>query len=136
MLAAMSLGAEGVQMGTRFALSQESSANESFKQLCITLHEGDTLLSLKKLSPTRLIKNGFFHAVEAAENRGATADELQELLGKGRSKRGIFDGDLDDGELEIGQASSLIRDLPTVQEIVAKLLDEYQAAYRQLPRSL
>lgn len=136
MLAAMSLGAEGVQMGTRFALSQESSANESFKQLCITLHEGDTLLSLKKLSPTRLIKNGFFHAVEAAENRGATADELQELLGKGRSKRGIFDGDLNDGELEIGQASSLIRDLPTVQEIVAKLLDEYQAAYRQLPRSL
>ena len=104
MLAAFALGAEGIQMGTRFALSEESSASDAFKKLCIGLQEGDTMLALKKLSPTRLIRNDFFRAVEEAENRGATAEELQQLLGRGRSKRGIFEGDLTDGELEIGQA--------------------------------
>lgn len=105
MLAAFALGAEGIQMGTRFALSEESSASDAFKKLCIGLQEGDTMLALKKLSPTRLIRNDFFRAVEEAENRGATAEELQQLLGRGRSKRGIFEGDLTDGELEIGQAA-------------------------------
>ena len=112
MLAAFALGAEGIQMGTRFALARESSASEAFKELCIGLQEGDTMLALKKISPTRLIRNDFYRAVEEAESRGATADELKELLGRGRSKRGIFEGDLSDGELEIGQIASLIRRQP------------------------
>ena len=101
MLAAMALGAEGVQIGTRFALSEESSAHERFKQKCITLDEGDTILSLKKLSPTRLIRNEFYRQVEQAENAGASAEEIAQLLGRGRAKRGIFEGELDEGELEL-----------------------------------
>lgn len=128
MLAAFALGAEGVQLGTRFALSQESSASDAFKRRCLGLPEGDTMLALKKLSPTRLVRNDFYRTVEAAEDRGATADELRELLGRGRSKRGIFEGDLTDGELEIGQAASLVRDLPTAREIVASLVAQYEAA--------
>lgn len=112
MLAAFALGAEGIQMGTRFALSEESSASDAFKRLCIGLEEGGTMLALKKIGPTRLIRNDFYTAVETAENRGASAEELKELLGRGRSKRGIFEGNLADGELEIGQIASLIRDLP------------------------
>lgn len=114
MLAAMALGAEGVQIGTRFALSEESSAHERFKQKCITLDEGDTILSLKKLSPTRLIRNEFYRQVEQAENAGASAEEIAQLLGRGRAKRGIFEGELDEGELEIGQAASMIRTVEPV----------------------
>lgn len=132
MLAAFALGAEGVQLGTRFALSQESSASDTFKRRCLGLPEGDTMLALKKLSPTRLVRNDFYRTVEAAEDRGATADELRELLGRGRSKRGIFEGDLTDGELEIGQAASLVRDLPTAREIVASLVAQYEAARQGL----
>ena len=132
MLAAFALGAEGIQMGTRFALSEESSASDAFKKLCIGLQEGDTMLALKKLSPTRLIRNDFFRAVEEAENRGATAEELQQLLGRGRSKRGIFEGDLTDGELEIGQAASLIRELPTAGQIVRETVAEYEAGLQEL----
>lgn len=132
MLAAFALGAEGVQLGTRFALSQESSASDAFKRLCLGLQEGETMLALKKLSPTRLVRNDFYRTVEAAEDRGATADELRELLGRGRSKRGIFEGDLTDGELEIGQAASLVGDLPTAREIVASLVAEYEAARQGL----
>ncbi|WP_307756572.1 nitronate monooxygenase, partial [uncultured Alistipes sp.] len=132
MAAAMSLGAEGVQMGTRFALSAESSASEDFKQLCIDLSEGDTMLALKKISPTRLIRNDFYRAVEEAENRGASAEELRELLGRGRSKKGIFEGDLKDGELEIGQVTSLIRDLPPAGEIIRSIVAEYNAAIGEL----
>jgi enoyl-[acyl-carrier protein] reductase II len=125
MLAAFALGAEGIQMGTRFALTQESSAAQEFKELCIKLKEGDTILSLKKLSPTRLIKNDFYNAVQAAEDRGATAAEMREILGRGRSKRGIFEGNLSEGELEIGQVSSLIDDLPTAEEVVHSIIAEY-----------
>lgn len=131
-LAAFALGAEGVQMGTRFAITQESSANVRFKELCAGLREGDTMLSLKKLSPTRLIKNGFFRQMEEAENRGASAEELKELIGFGRTRRGIFEGDLEDGELEIGQISSVIDDVPTVQEVFDNLLAEYRAQFARL----
>lgn len=131
-LAAMSLGADGVQMGTRFALSSESSANEAFKRLCITLNEGDTLLSLKKLSPTRLIKNKLFDELKELEDRGAGAEELLELLGRGRTKTGMFDGDLDNGELEIGQIVSMIREVEPVETIMQKLIDEYNLSLKQL----
>ena len=125
MLAAMSLGADGVQIGTRFALSEESSAHDGFKQLCTALNEGDTLLSLKKLSPTRLVKNDFFNLVKEAEDRGADADELGSLLGRGRSRLGIFEGDLKNGELEIGQITSLIRTIEPVETIMKALIEEY-----------
>lgn len=125
MLAAFALGAEGIQMGTRFALTQESSAAQEFKELCVSLKEGDTMLSLKKLSPTRLIKNDFYNEVQAAEDRGAPAEEIRELLGRGRSKKGIFEGDLSAGELEIGQVSSLIDNLPSVSDVIKDIIEEY-----------
>ena len=127
MLAAFALGAEGIQMGTRFALTQESSASKEFKELCINLKEGDTILSLKKLSPTRLIKNDFYTTVQEAEDRGATAEEMRGILGRGRAKKGIFEGDLSEGELEIGQVSSLIEDLPTAGDVVNSVIEEYNA---------
>lgn len=127
MLAAFALGAEGIQMGTRFALTQESSASKEFKELCINLKEGDTILSLKKLSPTRLIKNDFYNTVQEAEDRGATAEEMRGILGRGRAKKGIFEGDLSEGELEIGQVSSLIEDLPTAADVVNSVIEEYNA---------
>lgn len=127
MLAAFALGAEGIQMGTRFALTQESSASKEFKELCINLKEGDTILSLKKLSPTRLIKNDFYTTVQEAEDRGATAEEIRGILGRGRAKKGIFEGDLSEGELEIGQVSSLIEDLPTAADVVNSVIEEYNA---------
>ncbi|MDR2954795.1 MAG: nitronate monooxygenase [Prevotella sp.] len=132
MLAAFSLGAEGIQMGTRFALTQESSASQEFKDLCINLKEGDTMLSLKKLSPTRLIKNEFYNAVQIAEDRGASVEEMRELLGRGRSKKGIFEGNLIDGELEIGQVSSLIDSLPTVSELMNSVISEYNEKVNEL----
>ncbi len=125
MLAAFALGAEGVQVGTRFALTQESSASEEFKQLCMTLKEGDTMLALKKIGATRLIKNEFFDRVKAAEDRGASADEMREILGRGRAKRGIFEGDLVEGELEIGQIASLLKDLPSAKDALMQIVDEY-----------
>ncbi len=127
MLAAFALGAEGIQMGTRFALTQESSASKEFKELCVNLKEGDTILSLKKLSPTRLIKNDFYTTVQEAEDRGATAEEMRGILGRGRAKKGIFEGDLSEGELEIGQVSSLIEDLPTAGDVVNSVIEEYNA---------
>ncbi|WP_321330866.1 nitronate monooxygenase [uncultured Bacteroides sp.] len=127
-LAASVLGAEGVQIGTRFALTEESSASEVFKQHCLKLKEGETMLSLKKLSPTRLVKNAFFNTVEEAENRGASADELRELLGKGRAKKGIFEGDLEEGELEIGQVTSLFNSIQTADEVMRELVADYQTA--------
>lgn len=133
MLAAFALGAEGVQMGTRFALTRESSASEAFKQLCTGLGEGDTMLALKKLSPTRLVKNDFFRLVAEAEARGASADELLELIGSGRPRRGIFEGDLNGGELEIGQVAALVRDLPPAEEVVARTMAEYRERLRSLP---
>lgn len=125
MLAAFALGAEGVQMGTRFALSRESSACDAFKSLCIGLQEGDTILTLKKLSPTRMVRNQLYTQIERAENRCASAEELLELLGRSRTRRGIFEGDLEQGELEIGQIASLIRDLPSAGEVVERVVREY-----------
>ena len=127
MLAAFALGAEGVQIGTRFALTEESSASDEFKQLCVSLKEGDTMLALKKIGATRLIKNEFYDKVKAAEDSGASAEQLKELLGKGRAKRGIFEGDLVEGELEIGQIASLLKDLPPAKEVLGQIVEEYNA---------
>lgn len=128
MLATMVLGAEGVQIGTRFALTDESSASPVFKEYCLRLGEGDTKLLLKKLSPTRLVKNNFREAVEKAEDNGATAEELRTLLGRGRAKKGIFEGDLEEGELEIGQISSILSRQQSVAEVMEELLESYRRA--------
>lgn len=128
MLAAMVLGAEGVQIGTRFALTDESSASPVFKGYCLRLGEGDTKLLLKKLSPTRLVKNGFREAVERAEDSGASAEELRALLGRGRAKKGIFEGDLEEGELEIGQVSSILSRQQSVAEVMEELVGAYERA--------
>ncbi|MCC8062353.1 MAG: nitronate monooxygenase [Rikenellaceae bacterium] len=132
MLAAMALGADGVQLGTRFALSQESSAHEAFKNRCTSLNEGDTMLCLKKLSPVRLIKNEFYQRVAEAEARGASADELREILGAKRSKQGIFEGDLAEGELEIGQIASLIREVEPVSKIMRDIVSEFRTALAEV----
>lgn len=123
--AAMALGAEGVQIGTRFALTNESSAHDLFKEYCLRLKEGDTKLLLKKLSPTRLVANSFRDAVEAAEDRGASIEELRELLGRGRARKGIFEGDLEEGELEIGQIAALFREKQSVAQVMKELLEEF-----------
>lgn len=130
--ATMALGAEGVQIGTRFALTQESSAHENFKRLCLSLQEGDTRLLLKKLSPTRLVKGDFTTAVEEAEARGASVEELRELLGKGRAKRGIFEGDLKEGELEIGQVASQFREEQPVKVVMEELVQGLRQSLGQL----
>lgn len=127
-LATFALGAEGVQIGTRFALTAESSAHENFKQLCLSLNEGDTKLLLKKLSPTRLVKGDFKAAVEEAEASGASADEMRALLGKGRAKKGMFEGDLKEGELEIGQVAALFRKEQTVAEVMEELIAGFNKA--------
>lgn len=137
MLAVMVLGADGVQVGSRFAISEESSAHQSFKQLVSQMREGDTKLALKKLAPVRLVKNAFFEQVEEAELRGATEEELKELLGKGRAKKGMFEGDLENGELEIGQISAEIHQILTVKSIMESLILEYNSAlknFSELPR--
>jgi enoyl-[acyl-carrier protein] reductase II len=128
MLAAMVLGADGVQIGSRFAISEESSAHPDFKQHILKLSEGGTKLALKKLAPVRLVKNTFFEQVDEAEKRGASAEELRELLGKGRAKKGIFEGDLENGELEIGQVSAGIREILPVKIIMENLISEYKSA--------
>ena len=132
MLAAFALGAEGVQIGTRFALTKESSAHEAFKQLCLSLNEGDTKLLLKKLSPTRLVKGVFTTEVEEAEARGASVDELRALLGKGRAKKGIFEGNLEEGELEIGQIASLFREEQSVEEVMQELISDFNRGIEQI----
>lgn len=134
MLAAMVLGADGVQVGSRFAISEESSAHIAFKNRVAELGEGGTKLALKKLAPVRLVKNGFFNLVDEAEKRGASVEELLKLLGKGRAKKGIFEGDLDEGELEIGQVSAQFNDIKPVKEIMEQLIAEYQMA-KQLASS-
>lgn len=132
MLAAMALGADGVQIGSRFAISKESSAHENFKKMVAELGEGTTKLSLKKLAPVRLIKNEFFNKVSEAELRGADAEELKQLLGRGRAKKGMFEGDLEEGELEIGQVVSQLTDIPTVAEIMTSLIAEYEQVRKEL----
>lgn len=135
LLAAIALGAEGVQVGTRFALTEESSAHPDFKAYGLTLEEGDTKLLLKKLSPTRLVKGTFCRAVEEAESRGASPEELRELLGRGRAKKGMFEGDLEEGELELGQVASLFRQAQTVDEVMREMVEEYDAALAALKES-
>ena len=132
MLAAMALGAEGVQIGTLFAVSRESSASEAFKQLCVELGEDGTMLALKKISPTRLIKNELFAKIAEAESRGAEADELRQLLGRAASKRGIFEGDLTNGELEIGQIVGAIREVKPVAEIMDDIITDFEETKRRL----
>lgn len=131
-LAAMALGAEGVQIGTLFAVSEESSASDAFKQLCVDLGEDGTMLALKKISPTRLIKNELFAKIAEAESRGAQADELRELLGRAASKRGIFEGDLEHGELEIGQIASTIKEVKPVAQIMHELITDFHATQSRI----
>ena len=130
-LAAEALGAEGYRW-VPICLTEESSAHFNFKDRCLRLNEGDTLLTLKQLSPTRLVKNDFYKQIEEAEQKGASADELKALLGKGRAKKGIFEGDLYEGELEIGQAASQLRKLQTVDEVMKELVEDYRTALRQM----
>lgn len=125
MLAAMVLGAEGVQVGSRFVASVEASSHENFKQAVIHAAEGDTQLTMKQLTPVRLIKNEFFKQVQEAEQRGATVEELQTLLGRARAKRGMFEGDMEAGELEIGQVSALLHEILPAGEIVEKLWKDF-----------
>lgn len=132
MLAAMALGAEGVQCGTVFALSSESSAAEAFKSRCIELQEGDTMLCLKKIAPTRLVKNALYTEIKSAEDSGADADSLREILGKAASKRGIFEGDLDNGELEIGQVASAIAGIESSGKIVRRMVAEFEETRKKL----
>lgn len=131
-LAAMALGAEGVQIGTLFAVSEESSASDAFKQLCVDLGEDGTMLALKKISPTRLIKNELFAKIAEAESRGAEADELRELLGRAASKRGIFEGDLQNGELEIGQIASTIKEVKPVAQIMHELITDFHTTQSKI----
>jgi len=126
--AAMVLGAEGAQLGTRFVASEEASSHLHFKEAVLKATEGDTQLSLKQLTPVRLLKNRFFQDVQAAELRGAPPEELIKLLGRARAKKGMFEGDLDEGELEIGQVAALVRDILPAGQIVEEVWKEWEAA--------
>ncbi len=132
MLAAEALGADGVQIGSRFAASKESSAHDNFKNKLIHLGEGETVLTMKQLTPVRMIKNNFYKQVAQAEKQGASADELKALLGRGRSKLGIFEGDLDEGELEIGQAASFVKEIKPAADILSEIWNEYQEAKKKI----
>jgi len=128
MLAALTLGAEGVQMGTRFVASMEASSHINFKNAVINTQEGDTILTMKQLTPVRLIKNNFYKEVQEAELRGASTDELKELLGRARAKKGMFEGNLDDGELEIGQVSANLENILPAAKIIDEVWNEFKDA--------
>lgn len=132
MLAAEVLGADGVQIGSRFAASAESSAHEKFKKVIVDAGEGDTLLTMKQLTPVRLVRNKFFQQVVEAEQRGASVEEMKQLLGRARAKKGMFEGDLDEGELEIGQVAAAIREVKPAAEILNEIWNEYQALKKNL----
>lgn len=132
MAAAFALGADGVQIGTRFAASLESSAHESFKRKITEAKEGDTKLMMKKVVPVRLLKNKFFEDIEKAENSCATVEELRTILGKGRAKKGMFEGDIENGELEIGQISAYINKIQSAKEIVDEIITDFEAAKKKL----
>lgn len=132
MLACMVLGAEAVQIGSRFVVSKESSAHENFKQKLLSLKEGETKLSLKKLTPVRLVKNEFFEKVEAAERNCASEEELRNLLGKGRAKQGMFEGELEEGELEIGQVAYDFEKIQSAESIVNEIWEEYESMIEQI----
>lgn len=131
MLAAMNLGADGVQIGSRFVATPESSAHQNFKDFVVKSTEGDTLLTLKELTPVRLLKNEFFEKVQEAYKNDASINELQELLGRGRAKKGMFEGNLVDGELEIGQVSSLINEIKPAADVLREILHEFEIARRE-----
>jgi enoyl-[acyl-carrier protein] reductase II len=132
MLAAMTLGADGVQMGSRFVASTESSAHDAFKQVVVDAKEGATQLTLKELAPVRLIKNKFFNDVQDLYKTGPTIDELKELLGRARAKRGMFEGDLIEGELEIGQIAGLIHEVKPVAQIVTEIIEEFRSTQQHV----
>jgi enoyl-[acyl-carrier protein] reductase II len=125
LFAVMSLGAAGGQIGTRFVATTEASSHDNFKEMIIGSKEGDTQLSLKKLVPVRLLKNSFYKQVQEAENRGATAEELQLLLGRARAKKGMFEGDLEEGELEIGQVAALVKEIKPAVEVVKEIWEDF-----------
>jgi enoyl-[acyl-carrier protein] reductase II len=127
MFAAMALGAKAVQVGSRFVATHEASCHDNFKNAIINSNEGDTELTLKALTPVRLLKNEFYQKVKAAQDRGATTDELTQILGRARAKKGMFEGDLQEGELEIGQVSSLIKQIMPAADVVNELWSEYNA---------
>ena len=132
MLACMVLGADGVQVGSRFVASEESSAHQAFKQVVVDAKEGDTQLTLKELAPVRLVKNKFYNDLQELYKTAPTPEQLKDLLGRARAKRGMFEGDLEDGELEIGQISGLINDIQPVAKIVDEMISEFQAAKKAL----
>lgn len=131
MLAVMNMGADAVQVGSRFVASEESSAHANFKQSVISTNEGDTVLTLKEITPVRLIKNAFYKKVEEAYAKGASKEELEQLLGRGRAKKGMFEGDLEEGELEIGQISAAFDEILPAAKIVENLIREYNQALEQ-----
>jgi len=132
LLAALSLGAEGVQMGTRFVASEESSAHPKFKQAVVSAADTDTMVTLKKVIPVRLIKNDFFQKVKELEDKGATREELNELLGKARAKKGMAEGDLIEGELEIGQISGIIKEIKPVKHIITDIINEFNETKKRI----
>tara|TARA_B000000557_G_C20774147_1_gene443355 strand:- start:217 stop:1155 length:939 start_codon:yes stop_codon:yes gene_type:complete len=134
MLAAIALGADGVQVGSRFVASNEASSHPSFKQEVVRAAEGSTVLTLKEITPVRMLKNSFFQKINSLYQKGTDVEELKLVLGKGRAKRGMFEGDLEEGELEIGQISGLINDILPAAQIVKNLIDEYNQALRLLKR--
>ncbi len=134
MLAALNLGADGVQIGSRFVASVESSAHDAFKNEVIESKEGDTILTLKELTPVRLIKNEFYDSIEEAYKNGADSSELKTLLGRGRAKKGMFEGNIKDGELEIGQISGLINEIKPAAQIVNEIVSEYRRALEEQSR--
>lgn len=136
MLAAMILGADGVQIGSRFAASIESSAHENFKQVVLNTSEGDTQLTLKELAPVRLIKNKFFEDIQELYTKCPTKEDLAQLLGKARAKKGIFEGDVVEGELEIGQVAGLIHEIKSAESIVSDMMEEYQLAKKAVAHFL
>lgn len=131
MLAAMNLGADGVQIGSRFVATHESSAHQNFKDRIVNLPEGDTILTLKELTPVRLIKNKFYDSIESAYEANADAEKLKQLLGRGRAKKGMFEGDLLEGELEIGQVASLIPKIMHAGDVVNEIIDEFKVALEE-----
>lgn len=128
MLAAMNLGADGVQIGSRFIATPESSAHDHFKKAILAVDEGDTQLTLKELTPVRLVKNEFFKSIQVAYEKGASKEELEQLLGRGRAKKGMYEGDLSDGELEVGQISALINEIKPAAEVVEEIIAEFRTA--------
>jgi enoyl-[acyl-carrier protein] reductase II len=134
MLSMFALGADAVQIGSRFVASTESSAHQNFKNSVVDAKEGDTVLTLKEITPVRLIKNKFYNDLEATYNRSASKQELIELLGKGRAKKGMFEGNIDEGELEIGQVSSNIDNILPASQIIEELIDEYSSCLMEIKR--